>query len=60
MQGIGSMQLTEVRDRSTVFVGIGVGVVAGLVTGMALSVTSARRRPEKAVKLPELALHSSG
>jgi hypothetical protein len=60
MQGIGSMQLTEVRDRSTVFVGIGVGVVAGLVTGMALSVASARRRPERAVRLPELVLHSSG
>ncbi|KAA0110740.1 O-antigen ligase [Mycolicibacterium sp. P1-5] len=61
LQGIASMQLTEVRDRSTVVGGIGLGVAAGLVTGLALaSVTARRRRPEDHVAVRELAALRSG
>ncbi len=61
LQGIGSMQLTRVRDRSTVIAGIGLGVAAGLVTGLTLSsVTARRRRPEAPPPIRELTTISSG
>jgi hypothetical protein len=59
LQGIGSMQIAEVRDGSSVFAGVGLGVVAGLVTGLSVSAAT-RRRPEESVPEPALAIHSSG